>query len=151
MHGDSTGPAAATHTTGAGKQGRAETAGHNTYSVVLTQWVALAVFAGATALWRPIEAQALLLGGASVALPNTLLAWAATRRKPGGWLLVQGLVKFFMTVVLMAAAMKFFSPSPPGFFGGLAAALIAHAVGGYRLSVATPSTAAANDGTGNRK
>lgn len=71
------------------------------------------------------------LGGFAVVVPNAWFAWASTRRKPGEWLLVQGVVKFALTIALMAMVLKSLSPEPAGFFSGVIVALLAHALGGF--------------------
>ena len=77
---------------------------------------------------------AALAGGGSVLLPNAWFAWSSTRRKPGEWLLVQGMVKLMLTAVLMAVVLKSFSPQPAGFFSGVIVALLAHAGAGYKAA-----------------
>lgn len=82
-------------------------------------------------LQNPDLGKAAFLGGLTVLVPNAWFAWASTRRRPGGWLLVQGVVKFVFAVVLMAVTLRTFSPEPLGFFGGVIAAVVAHAAGGF--------------------
>lgn len=85
-----------------------------------------------------LSSGSLVLGGMAVLLPNAFFGWASTRRKPGGWLLVQGVVKFLLAVVLMATAFRAFNPEPRAFFAGVIVALLAHAIGGFWLQSQTP-------------
>lgn len=101
------------------------------YRVVAVQLVALSGSCGILALVDPRTGLGALAGGFAVLVPNAWYAWASTRRKPGGWLLVQGVVKFVLTIALMAMVLKSLSPEPAGFFTGVVVALLAHAVGGF--------------------
>ena len=52
------------------------------------------------------------------------------RKRSAASVLVNGAVKFLLGIVLIAMAMKFFQPSPLGFFTALIAVMVAHALGG---------------------
>jgi len=86
--------------------------------------------------------KALLLGGMTIAVPNLVMAWASTRRKPGGWLLAHAVLKFVFATTLMAVALKSFAPDPLGFFGGVVAALVAHVIGSFRWQRASNAAGA---------
>ena len=115
-----------------------ETRGRGAFSVIVVQGSAIAVPALGMMLWGTLSSGSLVLGGLTVLLPNAFFGWASTRRKPGGWLLVQGVVKFLSSVVLMATAFRSFNPDPQAFFAGVIVALAAHAIGGFWLQSQTP-------------
>jgi F0F1-type ATP synthase assembly protein I len=102
------------------------------FSVVAVQAGLIASLAGVLFVVSLPLCEAALSGGLSVLVPNAWFAWASTRRKPGGWLLVQGVVKFVLAIVLMAVALKSLSPDPLGFFSGVLVALVAHAAASFR-------------------
>lgn len=112
--------------------------GKGAFSIIAVQGAAVVVSALGMMLWCLQSSGAMFLGGVAALLPNAFFAWASTRRKPGGWLLVQGVVKFLLSVVLMAIAFKGFSPDPLAFFAGVIVALLAHAIGGFWLQSQAP-------------
>lgn len=114
------------------------TTGRNAFSVIAVQAGAVAVSALVMMFWGSPSSASLVLGGATILLPNAFFAWASTRRKPGGWLLVQGVVKFLLSVVLMAIAFRHLNLGPAAFFAGVSVALLAHAIGGFWLQSQTP-------------
>ena len=99
---------------------------------------AIAVSALVAMVWGSPTSVSLVLGGVTILLPNVFFAWASTRRRSGGWLLVQGVVKFLLTVVLMAIAFRYLNLGPLAFFAGVSVALLAHAIGGFWLQNQTP-------------
>ncbi len=101
------------------------------YRVVTIQALALTGVTAGLALAGSELGTAALLGGLTILMPNAWFAWASTRRKPGGWLLVQGVVKFVSTIIFMALVLKNLAPGPAGFFSGVIVTLLAHAVGSY--------------------
>jgi F0F1-type ATP synthase assembly protein I len=62
------------------------------------------------------QAIAALLAGAVVVLPNAYFAWRAGSERSPGRLLAHGMMRFVLTVTLMAAAFAVFKPAPLGFF-----------------------------------
>jgi F0F1-type ATP synthase assembly protein I len=96
------------------------------FSVVAVQAGLIVCLAGGLLAVSPEMGEAALSGGLSIVVPNAWFAWASTRRKPGEWLLMQGVVKFVLAVVLMGAALKSLAPDPLGFFSGVFVALVAH-------------------------
>lgn len=75
----------------------------------------------AAALW-PIDheqAWAALLAGAVVVPPAGYFAWRAQNERAPGRLLGQGLMKFVLTLALMALAFVWMQPPPLGFFAAL--------------------------------
>lgn len=88
-------------------------------------------------LWGLPFSVSMVLGGVAILLPNAFFAWASTRRRSGGWLLAQGVVKFLLSIILMAIEFRRFSPDPLAFFAGVIVALLAHAIGGFWLQSQT--------------
>lgn len=101
------------------------------------QGSAIAVSALVMMLWGSPSSVFFVLGGVTILLPNAFFAWASTRRRSGGWLLVQGVVKFLLSVVLMAIVFRYLNPDPLVFFVGVIVALLAHAIGGFWLQSQT--------------
>ena len=115
-----------------------ETTDRSAFSVIAVQGSAIAVAAVAMMFWGSPLSVPMVLGGATILLPNAFFAWASTRRRSGGWLLVQGVVKFLFSVVLMAIVFRHLTPDPLAFFAGVIVAILAHAIGGFWLQSQTP-------------
>lgn len=77
---------------------------------------ALAVAAMLLLLVGTGQAFAALLAGAVVVVPNGYFAWRAGVERSPGRLLAHGVIRFLLTVFLMAAAFVLFAPEPLGFF-----------------------------------
>ena len=114
------------------------TTGRSAFSVIGVQGAAIVAAALVMTLWGLPFGVSMALGGFTILLPNAIFAWASTRRRSGGWFLVQGGVKFLLSVVMMAIALRHFSPEPLPFFAGVIVALVAHAIGGFWLQSQTP-------------
>jgi len=114
------------------------TTGRSAFLVIGVQGAAIAAAALVMTLWGLPSGVSMALGGFTILLPNAIFAWASTRRRSGGWLLVQGVVKFLLSVVMMAIALRHVSPDPLAFFAGVIVALVAHAIGGFWLQSQTP-------------
>lgn len=114
-----------------------ETTGRSAFSVIAVQVSAIAASGLVMMLWGLPSSVSMVLGGVAILLPNAFFAWASTRRRSGGWLLVQGVVKFLLSIILMAIAFRHFSPDPLAFFAGVIVALLAHAIGGFWLQSQT--------------
>lgn len=112
---------------------RDKTAEKSVYSIIGYQGAAVLLVAAGLGLWSSWFGASALAGGIAVLMPNAFFAWASTRRKPGGWLLVQGVVKFLFVIVLMAMAFRTLEPEPVAFFSGVITALVAHGIGSWRL------------------
>lgn len=84
--------------------------------IVMLQLMTSLVVAAGFALIDTSEAMAALTAGAVCTLPGGWFAWrSATERSPAR-LLGQGVMKFLLTVTLMALAIVAFQPAPLGFF-----------------------------------
>lgn len=115
-----------------------ETTDRSAFSVIAVQGLAIAIPALAMMLWGSPSSVPVVLGGITILLPNAFFAWASTRRRSGGWLLVQGVVKFLLSVVLMGIVFRYLTPDPLAFFAGVIVALVAHVIGGFWLQSQTP-------------
>jgi F0F1-type ATP synthase assembly protein I len=113
------------------------TTDRSAFLVIGVQGSAIAASALMMTIWGWPSGVSMVMGGFSILLPNAIFAWASTRRRSGGWLLVQGVVKFLLSVVMMAIAFRHFSPEPLAFFAGVIVALVAHAIGGFWLQSQT--------------
>lgn len=58
-----------------------------------------------------------LLAGAVSVLPNALFAWLTERQRSPGRLVAFGVLRFVLTILLLAAAVAALRPAPLGFFG----------------------------------
>ena len=114
-----------------------ETTGRSAFSVIAVQVSAIAASSLVMMLWGLPFSVSMVLGGVAILLPNAFFAWASTRRRSGGWLLAQGVVKFLLSIILMAIEFRRFSPDPLAFFAGVIVALLAHAIGGFWLQSQT--------------
>ena len=99
------------------------------YRIVTLQAFAAAVSAVCLLLLSVEEAQAALLAGAAGVIPGGYLAWRAQVERSPGRLLGQGMVKFVLTLLLMALAFAWFKPPPFGFFATLVLMQIMYIVG----------------------
>jgi F0F1-type ATP synthase assembly protein I len=62
------------------------------------------------------QAFAALLAGGVVVVPNGYFAWRVAVERSPGRLLAHGMMRFVLTVVLMALTFVVFRPAPLGFF-----------------------------------
>ena len=99
------------------------------YRIVTLQACAAMIAAVCLLLLSVEEATAALLAGAVGVIPGGYLAWRAQVERSPGRLLGQGMVKFVLTVVLMAVAFVWFKPPPFGFFATLVLMQIMYIVG----------------------
>jgi F0F1-type ATP synthase assembly protein I len=74
------------------------------------------VVAAGLALVDNSEALAALMAGVVCVIPGGYFAWRATVERSPARLLGQGVMKFLLTVTLMALAFAAFQPAPLGFF-----------------------------------
>ncbi|MEM7218357.1 MAG: ATP synthase subunit I [Pseudomonadota bacterium] len=93
--------------------------------VLLAQAATGLVVAMAVSIWGLEQGIAALVGLACVLAPNALLARQLQRGGDAHRLLLQGLVKFAATVLLLVIALKWLRPEAPGFFAGFGAAVLA--------------------------
>jgi F0F1-type ATP synthase assembly protein I len=101
------------------------------YRIVVWQLAAAATLATGLFLWefpgRSLEAPMLgfdqtvsaLAAGMASALPAGLYAWRASVERSATGFLLQGVVKFALTLLLMAACIIVLRPAPAAFFGTL--------------------------------
>ncbi len=90
------------------------------YRIVVWQVVAmLAVAAVLFSLSFSGEASAALAAGLASAIPAGLYAWRASVERSATSFLLQGVVKFVLTLVLVAACIIVLQPAAAGFFGTL--------------------------------
>jgi F0F1-type ATP synthase assembly protein I len=99
------------------------------YRVVTLQAFAALIVAACLLLLSAEEASGALLAGAVGVIPSGYLAWRAQVERSPGRLLGQGMVKFALTVVLMALAFVWFKPPPLGFFATLVLMQLMYIVG----------------------
>lgn len=84
--------------------------------IVLLQLMTSLVVAAAFALADNSQAQAALVAGAVCVVPGAYFAWRAMVERSPGRLLGQGVMKFVLTLALMAVAFAVIQPAPLGFF-----------------------------------
>lgn len=84
--------------------------------IVALQLMTSLVVAAGFALIDNSEAVAALLAGAASVIPGGWFAWRSTMERSPARLLGQGVMKFLLTVTLMALAIVAFQPAPLGFF-----------------------------------
>ncbi|MFW6092367.1 MAG: ATP synthase subunit I [Pseudomonadota bacterium] len=99
------------------------------YLVVLLQATTALIVAAAFAWVDKSEAIASLLAGGVVVLPAAYFAWRARWERSPGRLLGQGLMKFVLTVTLMALVFAVCEPAPLGFFSAFVAMQLMYVVG----------------------
>ena len=63
------------------------------------------------------QAVAALAAGMACVVPAGLYAWRAQVERSASRFLVQGVLKFLLTVMLLAAGIILLEPAPAGFFG----------------------------------
>jgi hypothetical protein len=64
-----------------------------------------------------IQTVSALAAGVVCVVPGAWYAWRATRERSGARFLLQGVVKFVLTIALMALGIVLLRPAPAGFFG----------------------------------
>ncbi len=99
------------------------------YLIVLLQLMTSLVVAAALALVDGAEARSALLAGGVTVLPAGYFAWRMQRERSAGRLLGQGLMKFLLTVTLMALTFAVFEPAPIGFFSAFVLMQVMYVVG----------------------
>lgn len=87
------------------------------YRIVVLQLVATIAAATGWLMVDGSQAFAALLAGVTCVLPGAYFAWRATVERSPGKLLGQGVLKFALTVVLLAVCIGVFEPAAAGFFG----------------------------------
>ena len=97
--------------------------------VVALQLGSALVLAAALALVDPRQAGAALLAAAVSVVPGGSFAWRATKERSPGRLLGQGMMKFVLTVTLMALVFAVFKPPAAGFFSALVLMQLMYVVG----------------------
>jgi F0F1-type ATP synthase assembly protein I len=85
-------------------------------TIVALQLAVAVIVAVALLLVDASQAIAALLAGAVVVLPNGYFAWRAGVERSPGKLLAHGMMRFVLTLALMALAFAVFKPAPLGFF-----------------------------------
>ena len=75
------------------------------------------------------DAVAALMAGAVCVVPGGYFAWRALNERSPGRLLGQGVMKFLLTVTLMALVFAVMKPAPLGFFASFVAMQFAYVVG----------------------
>jgi F0F1-type ATP synthase assembly protein I len=79
--------------------------------------LAVALFVAAVLLFVDVsQSIAALLAGAVVVLPNGYFAWRAGVERSPGRLLAHGMMRFVLTLALMALVFALLEPAPLGFF-----------------------------------
>lgn len=86
------------------------------YVIVVLQLMTSLAVAAAFALVDDAQAYAALLAGGVGVLPAGYFAWRSRWERSPGRLLGQGLMKFLLTLTLMALTFAVFEPAPMGFF-----------------------------------
>jgi len=99
------------------------------YRIVTLQAFAAIAAAAVMALISAEQAVAALLAGAVGVIPSGFLAWRVQVERSPGRLLGQGVVKFVLTVVLMAMAFAWLKPASLGFFATLVLMQLMYVVG----------------------
>ncbi len=101
------------------------------YRIVIWQALATAAVTAALFLWELPggsweapwwgldQTVAALAAGTASVIPAALYAWRATVERSAARFLLQGVLKFTLTVVLVAAGIILMKPAPAGFFGTL--------------------------------
>jgi F0F1-type ATP synthase assembly protein I len=101
------------------------------YRIVIWQLLTMAVLAAAVfgwelsqgmwdASWRGFEQTvSVLAAGMASVLPAALYAWRASVERSATRFLLQGVLKFALTIVLVAACIILLKPAAAGFFGTL--------------------------------
>lgn len=84
--------------------------------VVVLQLMTSLVVAAGLALVDNSQAWAALMAGAVSVIPGSYFAWRATAERSPARLLGQGVMKFLLTVALMALVFAVLRPAPLGFF-----------------------------------
>jgi len=84
--------------------------------VLLQLFGSLAVAAGFASAGLVSEALSALLAGAVVVVPAGYLAWRIEHERSAGRVLGQSMMKFVVTMALMALTFAVLKPAPLGFF-----------------------------------
>jgi F0F1-type ATP synthase assembly protein I len=84
--------------------------------IVVLQLMSSLVIAAGLALVDNSQAQAALIAGAVCVVPGGYFAWRTVVERNPARLLGQGVMKFLLTVTLMALAFAVWQPAPLGFF-----------------------------------
>jgi F0F1-type ATP synthase assembly protein I len=94
----------------------------------------------AMGLWffDPAQALAAFLAGAVVVVPNGYFAWRVGVERSPGRLLAHGVMRFVVTVVLMALTFVVFRPAPLGFFSAFVLMQAMYAAGPLLIGRSTP-------------
>jgi F0F1-type ATP synthase assembly protein I len=103
--------------------------GHLPLAIVVLQLASAVVVAIGLFLVDASQSIAALLAGAVVVLPNGYFALRAVAERSPGRLLVHGIMRFILTVTLMALAFAVFEPAPLGFFSAFVLMQAMYAVG----------------------
>jgi F0F1-type ATP synthase assembly protein I len=103
--------------------------GHLPLTIVALQVASAVVVATGLSLVDASQAIAALLAGAVVVLPNGYFALLAKPERSPGWLLAHGIMRFLLTVTLMALAFAVFKPAALGFFSAFVLMQAMYAVG----------------------
>ena len=70
-------------------------------------------------LWGLDQTVAALAAGTASVVPAALYAWRASVERSPGRFLLQGVLKFLLTILLVAACIVLIRPAAAGFFGTL--------------------------------
>ena len=90
------------------------------YRIVTLQLLLCTVAAAGLLVWDVSQAFSALLAGVCCVVPGAIFAWRTTVERSPARLLSQGVLKFALTLLLMAGCIVAFGPAAVGFFGTVA-------------------------------
>ena len=99
------------------------------FRIVTLQLLTALVMAGCLLIWDSSQAAGALLAGVVCVVPAGYFAWRVKVERSASRVLLQGVLKFVLTVVLMAACIVVFKPPPAGFFGTFMLLQVMYVVG----------------------